>query len=688
MAGLPRVMTECGGAMRPLVAVEETKERKERAGRWLRAGLWALLILICGTLSLAGTSYLWLRYVPPPSLPQSSRLPGVTQIQATPGRGVITVTWAPLSDAVGYQVQRSTRRDGTYTLVSSSYGEVPIFLVNLVERAFPGEPFGRVPRGPFVDTDIKPGHTYYYRVSGNDGSAWSPPGAIASATAGTINPQEPVIRVQVDASSSIGTLQHKWEMVLGSEHLSYMFKGYLNEHMKAAGEGLRQGNKLAHDTLGIQYIRAHGIFMDDPSVYTEDAHGDPQYHWEKVDRIYDTLKQDGLKPFVELSFMPAALAANPNRRQIYQYQAISSPPKSYAKWEALVSALAQHLIDRYGKQEVETWPFEVWNEPDVKLMPGFWSGSREDYFHLYDYAATGLKAVDPNLKVGGPVVAFTTFQEPFLRHVTTQNYATGGQSTPLDFLDMHNYFLAASDFRPLLRRYGLGNLPIYFTEWGLSPLYGDSVNDTAYGAAATVNGLFDSLDQVTSISCWTASDYFEESGNPKQLFHGGFGLIGLDGLRKPRYWAYYLLHRMGTDRIAVSGDGDGFGGLVQAMATRGADGSVSILLANATQQHSKDAGDPALARHVTLTVTGLTPGKTYRVEHDRVDNDHSNVYGAWQSMGSPKWPDAAQMAALHQRDSLQMLASSSSTATAQGQIVLDFEMPMPAVSFLRLVPLS
>jgi xylan 1,4-beta-xylosidase len=636
---------------------------------------------------VTGGAYLWLRYVPPPSLPQSCLLTAVNSVEATPGRGLITVNWTPVPDAVSYQVQRSTRPDGTYTLVSSAYGEVPTVLANIVERAFPGEPFGRIPRGPFVDTNVDPGHTYYYRVAGNDGSSWSPEGATVAATAEAITTPEPVIRIDADASRSIGTLEHKWEIALGSEHLSYMFKGDINEHIKAAGNGLRQGNKLAHDTLGIQYIRAHGIFLDDPSVYTEDAQGHAQYHWDKVDRIYDTLKQDGLKPFVELSFMPEALAANPNDRKIYQYRGISSPPKDYVKWQALVSALAQHLIDRYGRQEVETWPFEVWNEPDLKLMPGFWSSSRDDYFHLYDYAAAGVKAVDPNLKIGGPVVAFTTFQEPFLRHVTTGNYATGAKNTPLDFLDMHNYYLAASDYRPLLRRYGLPNVPVYFTEWGLTPIYGDTVNDTAYGAAATVNSIFDSLDQVAVISCWTASDYFEESGDPKQLFHGGFGLIGLGGLRKPRYWAYYLMHQLGTDRIAINGSGDGYGGLVQTMATRGDDGSVSILIANATQEHAKAPGDASLSRHVTLTISGLAPNRAYSVEHQRIDNNHTNLYGAWQAMGQPQWPNAQQMAALHQRDSLQPLApASSSTANAQGQITFDFDLPMPAVSFVAVKP--
>ncbi|MBB6142732.1 xylan 1,4-beta-xylosidase [Silvibacterium bohemicum] len=678
--------------MRSVVAAQQTRERSEsvdKAEKWVRRGLQALLLLVCAVLLIAGTAFLWLRYVPPPSLPQSKLLAPVTSVRATPGRGIITITWAPEANAVSYQVARSSRPGGPFALVSTAYGKVPIFLDNLVERVFPGEPFGRLPHGPFVDSDIRPGHTYYYRVSANDGSAWSPDGNVVAATAASIATPEPVICMQVDAAHSIGTLEHKWEIALGSEHLSYMFKGDINEHVRAAGAGLRQGNKLAHDTLGVQYIRAHGIFMDDPSVYTEDAQGNPHYDWSKVDRLYDILRQDGLKPFIELSFMPEALASNPRAQGIFQYRAISSAPKSYPKWQALVSAFAQHLIDRYGRREVESWPFEVWNEPDNKLLPGFWSGTRDDYFRLYDYSATGLKSVDPNLKIGGPVTAFTTFQEPFLRHITTGNYATGAKSTPLDFLDMHNYYLPVSDYRPLLRRYGLSDVPVYFTEWGVTPQYGDTVGDTAYSAAATAGDIFDSLDQAASVSYWTASDYFEESGNPRQLFHGGFGLIGLDGLRKSRYWTYYLLHRLGTDRIAVDGQGDGFDGLVKGVATRATDGSVSLLIDNATQQHAKAAGDPALARHLTLAITGLVPGNRYQIEHDRIDNEHSNVYGAWQTMGSPQWPDQSQMAVLHQRDQLQTLVPlSTSTATAQGVITLDFDMPMPAVSFVKLTPLK
>ena len=660
-------------------------------GRWLRLGLRALLVVAGIAFILGLAAFLWLRYVPPPSLPQSSLLSPVNEVQAIVGQGIISVDWTPIPNAICYQVQRSESPSGPFSLASSVYGAIPVFVERATERYLPGEPLGRVPHGPWVDSDLRPGHTYYYRVRGNDGTAWSPVGETATATALGPSQQEPTVQIRVDAAHPAGPFEHKWEIALGSEHLSYMFKGDINEHVKAAGAGLRAGNKLAHDTLGIQYIRAHGILIDDLGVYTEDAAGYPHYDWTKVNRLYDMLHEDGLKPFVELSFMPAALAADPHAPKIFQYKGNSSPPKDYAKWRALVAALAQHLIDRYGRAEVETWPFEVWNESDVKVEVTFWNGSRDEYFKLYDYAADGLKSVDPNLKIGGPVAAFTYFQEPFLRHVTRENFATGANRAPLDFLDLHNYYLPASDYRPLLRRYGLPEVPVYYTEWGVSPQYGDKVSDTAYSAAETVSGLADSVDQVASISYWTASDYFEESGDPKALFHGGFGLIGLDGLRKPRYWAYYLLHQLGTEKLSVTGSGNGFGGLVKTLATRGSDsdGSVEVLLSDATPEHGKALGSALLNRHIALTVSGLIPGASYRVEHDRIDNDHSNVYGAWQAMGSSKWPDAGEMASLHQRDELQTLTPPGTvTANAAGEVTLEFELPMPAVSFVKLTPVK
>jgi xylan 1,4-beta-xylosidase len=287
------------------------------------------------------------------------------------------------------------------------------------------------------------------------------------------------------------------------------------------------------------------------------------------------------------------------------------------------------------------------------------------------------------------VAALSGLEEPFLRHVTSHNYATGGASVPIDFLDVHVYGMPAADWRPLLERYGLKGLPIYYTEWGVSSWWNHPVNDMAYGAAWIAHGLHASLDQVTVISYWTASDYFEERRTPKKFFYGGFGLIGIDGIRKPRYWAYYLLHQLGKRRVALEGDGDGLGGLVTGWATRDDDGSVRVLFSNVTEIQTQAEGNPLLSRHVSLTVAGLPPGRKFRLQHFRVDNTHSNVQQAWQAMGQPDWPSNSQLAELHRGDALEMLEPGRDLEVdASGQCAVQFEMPMPSLSLLVMTPVE
>ncbi len=671
-----------------MTITEAERPGKETMRTGLRRLLRVLVVLLFIPVFGVVVAVLWLRVVAPPPLPQSKLLTPVNEVKATAGRGQVTVTWSDVPGAVSYQVLRSDLPDRDFDVASSPFGAAPFIVDHFFARVFPGEPFGRLPHSPFVDTSIDPGHTYYYRVRGNDGTGWSGPGATAQATV-PVQDIDPGVNIRVDAGRDAGTLEHKWELVLGSEHLSYMLNGDIGPNLKAAGEGLRGGNKLAHDDLGIKYIRAHDIFSDKLGVYREDAAGNSIYDWSGIDRVYDMVRADGLKPFVELGFMPKDLASDHGPAEIFFYKANNSPPKDYAKWAGLVSALAKHLIERYGKEEVESWPFEVWNEPDLRsrLPVRFWRGSDKDYFRLYDFSAQALKSVDPKLQVGGPVAALSRIEEPFLQHVTSHNYATGGASTPIDFLDVHVYSMPAADWRPLLERYGLKGLPIYYSEWGVSAWWNHPVNDSAYGAAWIANGLHASLNQVTAISYWTASDYFEEQGPPKKFFYGGFGLIGIDNIRKPRYWAYYLLHQLGTGRIALEGDGDGFGGLITGWATRNDDGGVKVLLSNVTPDQTQANGNLLLGRMVSMTISDLPPGQRFRLQHFRVDDSHSNVYKAWQEMGQPDWPTSSQLAELHRRDDLEMLEPSREIeADEQGRCVIQFEMPMPSLSLLVIAP--
>jgi xylan 1,4-beta-xylosidase len=646
----------------------------------------ALAIVLASIAAItAFLAFLLLR--PVQHAPESKLVGPPLHVLAVAGSGQVTVRWDEVNGAVRYQVFRGEEPNGKAELASTFDPSLPRLVRGSADYFFPDQPFEGVPHSPFVDTFVQPGHSYHYSVVASDGSLWGAPSRLVSSRVPTAGSRH--VDIRVDAAHEIGTLEHKWEIVLGSDHLSYMLKGDLNSNLRAAGSGLRRAHKRLHDDFGIRYIRAHGILMDDLSVYREDPNGRPVYDWTGIDRIYDMLKADGVKPVVEFSFMPSALAFNPAEMGMVTryFNGIVSKPRDYSKWGALVGETTKHLTERYGREEVESWYFEVWNEPDFRVpwMHGFWTGSDEEYFRLYDFAAQAVKSVNPNLRVGGPVAATSRIIEPFLKHVTTENFATGGKSVPLDFLDLHMYFAPPFYWRPVLQRYRLGDLPVFVSEWGVDTWWGREENDLPYGAAWTARGLFEGLDQASIISYWCGSDYYEENGPPQKFFHGGFGLLGIDEIRKSRYWAFHLLHQLGHRRLALDGDGDGFGGLVQGWATRADDGALRILLWNVTFDQTKSRGSAILDRQVGLHLAGLTPNSRFRLRHFRVDNTHSNVYGDWLAMGKPDWPNAGQLAELHRRDELQMLAPGSIlTSNTTGNLQLDFTLPMPALSLIEL----
>src|SRR5580658_7478156 len=573
-------------------------------------------------------------------------------LRAVPGQGHVTLDWDPVPGAAGYLVCRAAGE--IYEPLDHGGGDVLA-----------------VPAGPYADTSGEPGRLRHYAVAAvADGTSAGPlSDAVAAAPAAGGN-GAPTVTIEVGGPGS-GELQRPWEPMIGSEHLSYLLSRDRTGG-RVIGAEVREALRIAHDELGVRAVRAHGILDDDLGVYRESG-----YDFTGIDRVYDELMEIGLRPVVELSFMPAALARDP-ARTVFTYGAIVSPPKDWDRWAALAGDLAAHLIQRYGRDEVVSrWAFEVWNEPNLEV---FWSGTPEEYFRLYDVSAGAIKSVHPDLRVGGPSSAAAGWIGELLGHL-------GGSDVPLDFLSTHVYGNVPLDLRPGLASHGRAGTPIWWTEWGTTPTHFNQVGDTVFAAAFLLRGMASALGRIDALSHWVASDHFEELGAPPELFHGGFGLLSVGNLRKPRYWALALLARLGPARLPVTVSGDGAGGLVEALAARHEDGRIGILAWNVTLDQSKVGGDPLLDRRVRVRVS-VPPGTAYAVRHYRIDAGHSNIVPAWERMrDGAAWPSREQWAALAELNTLDELGPPErATAGSGGVLEVGFDLPMPAVSYLELAP--
>jgi xylan 1,4-beta-xylosidase len=608
----------------------------------------------------------------------AARLPAPAGLRAVPGRGHVTLDWDPVPGAAGYLVYRAAGEP--YQPLDHGGGDVLA-----------------VPAGPYADTSAEPGRIRHYAVAAvADGASAGPlsdPVAAAPAPdpadgggggggTGTGTAGQPTVTIEVGdvaAGFSVGAeLDRPWEPMIGSEHLSCLLRRDRTGG-RVIGTELREALRIAHDELGVRSVRAHGILDDDLGVYTESG-GQARHDFSGIDRVYDELMAIGLRPVVELSFMPAALARDP-ARTVFSYGAIISPPRDpggWDRWADLVAGLAGHLMQRYGRDEVTSrWAFEVWNEPNLEV---FWSGTPEEYFRLYDVSARAIKAVDRGLRVGGPASAAAGWIWELLSHLE-------GSGSALDFLSTHVYGNVPLDLRPVLGAFGRAGTPIWWTEWGTTPTHFHHVGDTVFAAAFLLRGMASAMGRVGALSHWVASDHFEELGAPPELFHGGFGLLSVGNLRKPRYWALWMLARLGRSRLPVSLSGDGAGGLVEALAARHDDGRTGILAWNVTLDQGKIDGDPVLDRQARVRVS-VPPGASYTVRHYRIDAGHSNVVPAWERMrrGAP-WPTDEQWTALGQLNTLDELGPPQRVAAgANGVLEFAFDLPMPAVSYLELAP--
>ena len=433
-----------------------------------------------------------------------------------------------------------------------------------------------------------------------------------------------------------------------------------------ANEGLRadwqEQLALVQKEIGFRYIRMHGLLHDDMGVYKEDAKGHAIYNWQYVDKLYDYLLGIGLKPFVELAFMPHDLASG--NKTVFWWHGNITPPKSYEKWGALVAALARHFRERYGDAEVKTWYFEVWNEPDIAP---FWSADLAEYFKLYRWAAEGVKSVSREYRVGGPASAIPyRFEEELLRYCARER-------VPLDFISTHAYGVKEGFFdatgsrgtvldtdrtavrarmrqsRELIRKSALPDVQLHFTEWSSAYTPTDYVHDQYHQAAFILDKIKGAQESVDSMSYWVFTDIFEENGPRMTPFHGGFGLLNYQGIRKPAYFAYEFLNRLGAQELENGDD--------SSWVCRNAEGGVQALVWNFTpvappagvnDQVFYKGDQPARpAGPVVLRVANL-PAGTYSLQVYRTGYRMNDAYTMYLDMGAPGQLTRAQAGALRE----------------------------------------
>lgn len=439
-------------------------------------------------------------------------------------------------------------------------------------------------------------------------------------------------RIVVNANAAAKPFPHFWEQTFGSGRAILVLRqSYLND--------LREVKKVTD----LRYVRFHNILHDEVGIYDEDQDGHPVYNFSYLDQIYDALLTNGVRPFVEISFMPKKLAARQDVHPFW-YHPIVAPPKDYQKWDDLIGAFARHLIDRYGLDEVAQWYFEVWNEPNID----FWTGVPKEatYFELYDHTARALKAVNPRLRVGGPATSSAHWVDSFLQHVSQHH-------VPIDFVSSHGYAddtvedlfgthanipmdqrvcAAIRKVHDQISASPLPMLPLMWTEWNVPSFGMRHARDTTYVGPALADDIRQCDGSVAMMSFWTFSDVFEEDGPKHEPFDGGFGLIAMGSIKKPSYFAFALLHQLGEERIDESVPG--------VLVTRRADSSLVIAAWNLV-----DPDKEGSTRTIHFNIRGVPPDSVVRVS--RADGEHGDTLNAYTKMGRPRYPTREQVEELN-----------------------------------------
>ncbi|SFU83102.1 GH39 family glycosyl hydrolase [Pseudoduganella namucuonensis] len=532
----------------------------------------------------------------------------------------------------------------------------------------------------------------------------------------------PVV-IQIDANKEKGPLKPIWAW-FGYDEPNYTYAP--------------NGKKLLSDIAALSpvpvYVRAHNMMTSgdgahalkwgSTNMYTEDKDGNPVYDWTIADKIFDTYIERKMKPLAQIGFMPEALSTKPQPYRHYwkpgdPYKDIMTgwayPPKDYAKWSELIYQWVRHCVERYGQAEVESWYWELWNEPDGDYLIA--PDRQREFFKMYDHAADAVKRALPNARMGGPHTAGTgQFYDNFLKHVLYEtNYATGKKGAPLDFVAFHAkgspkvvngvvqmgmgiHLKRITDGFNVVARYPeLKNVPIIIGEsdpegcaaCGMQTNPENAYrNGTMYSSytAASIAREYDIVEE-TGVNLLGAVNWsFEFEDQP---WFAGFRDLATNGVNKPVLNVFRMFGMMEGNRIAVNGKlaydagsirANGVRGGetdINALATRGKR-SITVMVWNYHDDDVQDAGSP-----VELDIAGV-PASKVKLTHYRVDGQYSNSYAAWQRMGSPKAPTAKQIAELEKASQLAMLGKPSTVQVKNQRATVKMQLPRQAVSLVRL----
>jgi xylan 1,4-beta-xylosidase len=475
------------------------------------------------------------------------------------------------------------------------------------------------------------------------------------------------------------TLRHTWSNCVGA--------GRANEGLRADWQ---QQLKVVTQECGFRYLRFHGLLHDDMHVYTEEG-GEPHYNFQYIDKLFDYMLDCNIRPIVEFGFMPEVLASNDSTQ--FWWKGHVAPPNNYEKWALLVAELVRHWMSRYGKEEIETWYYEIWNEPNLKP---FWNGTKAQYFELYKVSVLAIKSLDEKLRVGGPATSnfvpderfdgemedlskHATFQvedidslqwrgvwiKDFLSYCENENLPVDFVSThpyPTDFaLDGHGECSGKSRYRDslyddilwlkdVIADSAYPDAEIHLTEWSTSPTSRDYSHDYLPAATYVMHSNLKVANLVDSLSYWVFTDVFEEVGAGPKAFHGGFGMLTLQGVKKPVFHAYRMMNNLGEEELKR---GEGY------IFTRKGD-QLSAVFYNYPENFKGTVPmsiypDQTVAREcqafgekreLSFIVIGLNQGDNYTL---RVLRKQDSAIELWNKMGAPTAPNRSQEKQLRQQ---------------------------------------